>query len=727
MLDWHATLGPTGRLRMKLRRISPLTWIMTTLIVATLVLGIVGYARVPKVQLGDSAQSTRAVGHALDVLYLSLGLLWLNGKNTYGNYCLMIGRWTGALFAFASLVKLLAPRLVQGIQHLRIRRLDGHTIVVGFDEKGRSFALDAAKRGAVVVFDPATQDLGDLDATSPHPIFLWTAPLTVGLPTRQAALDRAAQVIITTGNDVTNLVIAREVIQQASARSSDQALEVFVHVGDPVLRLNGLAGFPHRAGISLRPFSLPALAARRLTAAFPFGVLARLQGAPSIHLVFMGFDAYAEEILLQTLRIGSLDPGKRPTISVFVPTASALRSRLERNFPALPELARLHFLEYDLASDLTEAELAAVEGFEGGTPVTAVVVTHRTDQEAIVLARRTRTQARRFDRWRAPLFVRLERPADFETALAPLAKTKWLSRSIDAFGDLAEICSARGFRTWQEQLAQDAHSAWFEKAGPETRSPAAKTWYELDEEYRDANRRAIDHFEVKLTALGYIVRSDPPRLRRPLVFEERKRMMLAELEHESWAAEKRLAGWRFGRVRDPARRRHEDLVPFDQLGPEVQKDLAQVDLLAKLLASPAAGAAPTCFRERRIGLVREAGGAAASLAAELSKLDIETHLGPDGDELWTFVVPFRSGVDLPVAEELCRFLTVEAAPRPPSGRYRLLMAVHPEATNDPQLARFIDAERTVELALELPPPSGPTADAGQTYLARTCEHVLRIR
>jgi len=37
--------------------------------------------------------------------------------------------------------------------------------------------------------------------------------------------------------------------------------------------------------------------------------------------------------------------------------------------------------------------------------------------------------------------------------------------------------------------------------------------------------------------------------------------------HESWLAEKRADGWRYGEVKDPAARTHPCFVPYDQLPP----------------------------------------------------------------------------------------------------------------------------------------------------------------
>lgn len=61
-----------------------------------------------------------------------------------------------------------------------------------------------------------------------------------------------------------------------------------------------------------------------------------------------------------------------------------------------------------------------------------------------------------------------------------------------------------------------------------------------------------------------------------------------EASHESWLAEKVATGWKYGPVKDPSKKEHPCMVPFDKLPPEQQaKDhlfVATVTKLAKHLS-----------------------------------------------------------------------------------------------------------------------------------------------
>jgi hypothetical protein len=704
---------------------------MSALVLTTLVVGAIGYSHeaahltTTNVALREGLESGPRAGRFLDLLYLTLGLFFLNGKSTYGNPALMIARWSGALFAFASLVKLLTPHLAGWVQRLRIRTLSGHTIVVGLGEKGLSFVRDASQREAVVAVDIGVRGADDLgEGVVRRRVYLLRGDGTKPETLRQAGLDRAARLVVSTKADATNLAVAHQAAAIAQPRPTGLVggLDILVHTGTPVLRLDGLSGTKVPAGVNVRPFSVPALAARRLAAAWPFELLARWLGANVVNLVFVGFDELAEEILRQAvLRVSSLAGRARPRITIFSAEAERVRTRLDRNLPALRELvAELSVRPYDPTIDLSPGEMATVEGAGRQHPVTAIVISQPTDTDAVVLARRVRAHSRKHDLWLAPVFVRLDRPAEFASATAPIRRVKWLSRAIEPFGDLAELCSARGLRAWDEQRAQALHAAWRAGAPAGDPSPARNDWNAIEEEYRDANRRAIDHFSVKLGALGYVLRGDPPNFRKPMELNASSRTMLAELEHESWTAEKLLAGWRRGPVRDSVRRIHENLVPFSRLGPVQQKDLSQIDQLLRACANPKLPV--TCFRERRIGLVGAhdlgrlpADELSARAAEMLTELGYPRHLGPESDEFWTFVTELAEP-NLTFAKALAERLRGA-----PPGRYRFVVIKSElETVRTPE--EFV-ARDAVELGIELPPHGALTPEE---YLRRCCDDVIQI-
>jgi hypothetical protein len=98
-------------------------------------------------------------------------------------------------------------------------------------------------------------------------------------------------------------------------------------------------------------------------------------------------------------------------------------------------------------------------------------------------------------------------------------------------------------------------------------------WERLEEQWKDANRAFADGIGAKLEAAGCVLVPAPLIDPSAPLFEFTGDELeeLAELEHERWVADKQRAGWRYGPVRDDARKIHNLLVPWEQL-PEVERD-----------------------------------------------------------------------------------------------------------------------------------------------------------
>lgn len=675
--------------------------------IVTVVLGVIGYARAP-LDAREGLNSESGVGRFLDYLYMSLQLLWLGGRDVKGEPLLLVARWIGALFAFGVIVKVLAPAVGERLLWFRLRFLSGHTAVIGLGNKGRAFLADAGSRGPVVAIDLAPIDEDALnDSTrseSEWKVIRKNIYLLRGDANRRKwllrlNLKRAARAFVVTQSDALNVEIARKIVLELGGhRLRNDPLPLFAHVGQAFLTDDLLSDLHPPPSVEVRPFSLPNISARLLIARWPLAIAAREQGAPRMNLVFVGFDAFAEALLLHAVRLGPLGGQGRPKITIFTPEAPAVRMRLGRNYPALGELvdAGLDVRERDLAADFSDAELAELEGEHGRTPVTAIFVATATDAGSFLLARRVRRTTARHGRWQAPLFVRLQQTEQYRGSLAPLSSCKVLADVIEPIGELSSLCSEAALRDWHERLAQQLHDGYLADdraaAVRDRDSPANQGWNEISEEFREANRRAIDHFPLKLATAGWIVGDDVPLLARALELDDAAVDTLARLEHESWMNEKLIAGWRRNPRRDDRRRFHDYLVEFDRLGPVRQKDVSQLRRIESLLQVPAARAflgtpgphgepaGPTVFRERTIGLaghnVISLGNARAigtAVSGLLAALGAKERLGPTGGEFWTIVTALAPGADYVLARLLCRALGEIHELNQPIRRYRLLV------------------------------------------------------
>jgi hypothetical protein len=698
------------------RRQRRINQVLVGLAVVTVVLGMIGYARVGLAP-GEGGNAAGFVGRVLDLFYVSLQLLWLGGKDVKGDPVLLWARWFGALFAFAVIVRLLVPHLDERIARWRTRRWSGHRVVIGLGDKGLTLTRLAAGDDApdlqrqVVALDV---DEGKVDdrLLLRRGLQLLRGDGRSDDVRRDAAVVDAESVVVVTESETKNIEIARLVAADAvTRRQQPQPLRVFAHVADPALRRESFAGASQQRKALLRPFALTSAAARLLLAEHPLPVLARENGALRVNVVFVGFDAYAEELLLHIVRLGPLDGQQAPRITVFAPGAGALQARLQRDVPALFALAeRLRFEEFDPLREPARDDLALAE--EAGAPVTACFVQATGDGAALALALRVRRAAQRHGHWKAPVFVRLSDAAPFVDLLdTQFRGGKVPEEKIVPYGELARTLAAAVDTEWRELLAQQLHVEYRadqrEAVAGVRRFPVTPTeiaWCALSEELRESNRRAVEHFPLKLASAGRVLRGDMPVLDGPLQFDDATVERLARLEHGAWSHEKLLAGWRLGVPRDDLRRLHTDLVPFEQLGDARRKDVSQIRKLEKQLLGPGdpqlarlldearRTQGPSVFRERVIGLAGhivlsrdEAKNLAGRVESVLQqRMEVHARLAtttrgpaaadaPRGDEFWTFVTPLAPGGDFALADAVLDWLERQPHLNAPRRRYRMLV------------------------------------------------------
>jgi hypothetical protein len=150
--------------------------------------------------------------------------------------------------------------------------------------------------------------------------------------------------------------------------------------------------------------------------------------------------------------------------------------------------------------------------------------------------------------------------------------------SIRFFGDLSCIAS---FERFQEAgrfgLPRSIHERYCQcriAAGElAVDNPSLRSWDQIGEDLRQANQEQADHILYKLSLLGYGLENDPKAKGPPIVFSNDEFESLAKLEHLRWSADRKLAGWTYGKIRDNELRRHPMLVPYDELPePEKEKD-----------------------------------------------------------------------------------------------------------------------------------------------------------
>lgn len=127
------------------------------------------------------------------------------------------------------------------------------------------------------------------------------------------------------------------------------------------------------------------------------------------------------------------------------------------------------------------------------------------------------------------------------------------------------------FAAVQEMLAKAMHEKYLkDQVNTKPASdPSMQTWENLDESLKESNRRQADHIPEKLRRVqcGFTQVMN----REPIQFEfsSEEIEILAEMEHERWVRERRLAGWSYGE-KDVEKKISPSLIPWKDLTEDVK-------------------------------------------------------------------------------------------------------------------------------------------------------------
>lgn len=472
------------------------------------------------------------------------------------------------------------------------RLLRGHVIICGMSARSQILAQDLVKNGQdVVIIDLAPLEEAAArnrqdgicvihgDATSPDVLLA-------------AGIVRARRVICLTGKDDTNcgVVEACRILLAKNEHGFSGELNVHCHVQSLRLRfqlaqlsifVRGLVDPDGAYSARFRLFCIEHCAATELLQRYPpeRGV-PRERQTDDVHIVLLGSGITVQSLLLQIAhvchywraeeRFGQPVNGVRVTL--VDEGAGSLWARLLAVVPALEGLVSIQLVDRSPDDSVALTQLDAFFAAHAPTQVFVAMpdATSTLSQAMLLLSR--------FDRYLSGWGIVA---AIFPPRLNPIDLDEWNRderlQGYDLYGACKEeMVISEVF----DGIARKIHDAYFETQkgenfveGPLDDGKSGHPWVNLNEWYRNSNRYAAAHFDVKLHAIN--------RQRVPLPEsqgEAEKEVpageieSLAEMEHRRWMAFHLLGGWRLG-DRDDANRLHPCLKQYAELSEdEKQKD-----------------------------------------------------------------------------------------------------------------------------------------------------------
>lgn len=489
---------------------------------------------------------------------------------------LVLAQWLLPLAAGLTAAKLFLQSLRRDLRVAFARRSRDHVIVCGLGDTGRAITEQLRAAGARVVAI-------DLDATSVNAL----AVADAGAPTirgdarstatlRIAGLRRARALVVTTGNDTTNLEIALTVAQDASALARAGGKLVVA----PEMRTDWLfERFLRQTETSLSServdfqiFNRSEIAARVLYRRPVFAARAAAGVAETV-IAVIGFGDLGRAVLAQGALTGFALPGHRLRAIVLDAEPEAALAKFHTLYPGSDDIVATEPIKGRLTGQEPDTNGLLAKAIERG--LAAVFVCLPDDADALFVATRVRGMLDGEEQRGIPVFVRTRARRKIADFLALGQDNPPVADRFVPFGDCADLIASNLLADRQiDRTAQACHDAYLEAVGGELDQEDAKgqaghlPWPMLPELFRRSNRLFADHIEIKLRAAG--LRSSPAASPRPLAFTQAECDGLAAHEHGRWVAERRMAGWDHGAVRDDLRLRHPALVDWADLPTAMQ-------------------------------------------------------------------------------------------------------------------------------------------------------------
>lgn len=487
-----------------------------------------------------------------DRLYLVLQLFVLNwSPEGRIPLTLQIARFAAPVVSVLGVVAILRLLFAGQLGVLRAWLLRDHVVICGAGRKGSTLAATLGRLGRSVVVIEQGGPGSELATLSDRDIVKIQGDATSMRALKRARVSKAREVVAFTGDDGTNLDVARA----AAELSPSGTTRILVHIENDVMANVARTRDPfrdHRADV----VNHLQVASRWLVGRHGTGG----------EVVLVGCDDLARHIALQvglfwrTVRLDQLDVLR---VRLVAPDAPAAVQRLKRQEPSLDQIVQLGALECideALAPSIVERELAGTQG----RVVVAVVLSDEARAAEAALQIRSGVPSS------AVVIARVER---VDRGLGRLLAETSDAQRVELLAPATAGVDPEHLFEWrQELLARVLHSDYRRRLltdAPSTTEPSdLPPWDELSDEEKAQDRARARLLFQRLENFGYAIEGSLKWDLTPLSLSDRDLDSLAKDEHQRWLSLKQAQGWSRGKHKDPKAKIHPDLIEWDGLSEE---------------------------------------------------------------------------------------------------------------------------------------------------------------
>ena len=531
----------------------------------------------------------------LDNLYRTLGLISMETGVAEGPipWELQVGRFlVPAVTAYTAILAFTALFIKQ-TDRIRLWSTHDHILIFGLGRKGFRLAKGFLEEGhpvVVVEINEANEWVENIRAKGAIVIHGDAADPTL---LEKVKLKQAHCLISVLGDDGKNAEVALQAEKLSRGRKSG-TLTCIIHIFDArlwdLLREKELHG-NHTSRFRLELFNIFDRGARRMLETNPPWNISPQQGPT--HILIVGLGKMGQRMVVEAARqwrVRKGDTQEKIHISVLDLEANQKADALNHQYPRLGDICVLEALEMDIRSPAFERVSA---GFMKDNQPELNAIYICLDDETFSLQTGLRLNHQLRDR-RIPIILRMAESGGLASLLAEEENDQNAFGNLRIFDLLDQTCTSDLLQKGtHEILARHLHAAYLEGLEREGHPPQGVdlSWDQLSPSLKEKNRQQADRIPHVLAAAGY--RIDPLRDWEADLFRfsegdgggQDEVSLMASVEHELWCKNLVQDGWRKGPEKDPEKKTHPHLVPWEELPSQAkEKNRKFVRDLPRILA-----------------------------------------------------------------------------------------------------------------------------------------------
>ncbi|MGO8797365.1 MAG: NAD-binding protein [Candidatus Sulfotelmatobacter sp.] len=524
---------------------------------------------------------------AADAVYHTLQLLVMESPHLEGHipWPLHAGRFSGALFFLALTILAFARLFPDEWKFIKLRLWTrNHVVICGLGEVGSRLALEGRKHNQFVVAIENSCSASKREAMREKGVLVLDGDATQNAQLKQARVQSAEFVVASCPEDGTNIAIAAEVgklMDSAPSRHAQLVCRTLVGNAETRRLLYGNSAFQTTPGyrVNFSDLDRHALAARQALRMFPLDFKPiRENDDTLVRLVVIGFGGIGQSLALHAARIGHFanQVGKSKRLRLTVLESEAhIFDDFKTQYPNLHQVCDFERVALQPQLGLLLDDLCVIS--KQPNMLVTFAFCCEEDEKNFRFATEL---LRRISSANAQILCHQETRQGFAALFSDDSNLSETNSRIHAFGMVEDIVNWENLlHENEDKLARALHEN-FTRQHPNQHVG----WDELSEGFRDSNRQAADHIEVKLRALGYHSSPLQKEQHRITKFEAQEIELLAKMEHARWCAERFLDGWTHGDTTDREKKVNRCLVPWAQLpDEEKKKDPEQITAISNAL------------------------------------------------------------------------------------------------------------------------------------------------